>query len=124
MLTLLDVSRDFLDDFVVTVLRPLARVHLVDGDNHLLDTEGVGEEGVLAGLTVLGDTGFEFTSTGGDDENGTVGLGSTCCAKARTRVVSDRVGFNACDHTPESRDSVRSRPTKNQPVIMFLMKSR
>ena len=40
-------------------------------------TEGEGKESVLAGLTVLGDTSLELTGTGGDDEDGTVGLGST-----------------------------------------------
>jgi len=32
---------------------------------------------VLSGLTVLGDTGLELTSTGGDDEDSAVGLGGT-----------------------------------------------
>jgi len=32
---------------------------------------------VLTSLTILGDTGFEFTSTGSNDENGAVSLGST-----------------------------------------------
>lgn len=32
---------------------------------------------MLAGLTILGDTRFEFTSTGSDDENGAVGLRGT-----------------------------------------------
>ena len=41
----------------------LGGVHLVDTDDKLLDTQGVGKEGVLSGLTVLGDTGLEFTST-------------------------------------------------------------
>jgi len=29
---------------------------------------------VFSGLTVLGDTGFKFTDTGGDDEDGAIGL--------------------------------------------------
>ena len=32
---------------------------------------------MLTSLTILGDTGFEFTSTGSNDENGAVSLGST-----------------------------------------------
>ena len=32
---------------------------------------------MLAGLAILGDTGLELTSAGGDDEDGAVGLGST-----------------------------------------------
>jgi hypothetical protein len=29
---------------------------------------------VLAGLTVLGDTGFEFTDTAGNNQDGAIGL--------------------------------------------------
>lgn len=32
---------------------------------------------MLTGLTILGDTGFEFTSTSSNDENSAVGLGGT-----------------------------------------------
>ena len=52
----------------------LGGVHLVAGHDELLDTEGVGEEGVLPGLPVLGDAGLELTSAGGDDENSAVSL--------------------------------------------------
>ena len=55
----------------------LGSVHLVDGDDKLPDTKGEGKEGVLASLTVLGNTGLEFTSTSSDDEDGAVGLGGT-----------------------------------------------
>jgi hypothetical protein len=74
---LLDEVGGFLDDFVETLLGPLGGVHLVDGDQELLDTEGVGEKSVLTGLTILGDTGFELTSAGSNDENSAVGLGGT-----------------------------------------------
>jgi len=74
---LLDEVGGLLDDLLVTVLRPLGGVHLVDGDNELLDTKGVGEKCVLTSLAILGDTSLELTSTGGNDENGAVGLGST-----------------------------------------------
>ena len=50
-------------------------VHLVDTDDELLNSESVSEESVLAGLSILGDTGFELTSTGGDDEHTAIGLG-------------------------------------------------
>jgi len=75
----LDVVGDFLDDFFVSVLGVfwLGVVHLVDSDDELFDTEGEGQQSVFSGLTVLGDTGFEFTDTGGDDEDGAIGLGST-----------------------------------------------
>ena len=55
----------------------LRGVHLVDSDDELLDTEGEREKGVLASLTVLGDTGLKLTSTSGNDEDGAVSLGST-----------------------------------------------
>lgn len=74
---LLDEVGGLLDDLLVTVLGPLGGVHLVDGDDELLDTEGVGKQGVLTGLAILGDTGLELTSTGGNDENGAVSLGGT-----------------------------------------------
>ena len=74
---LLDEVGCFLDDLLVTVARPLGSVHLVDGNNELPDTEGEGKECMLASLSILGDTSFEFTSTGGDNEDSAVGLGST-----------------------------------------------
>lgn len=74
---LLDERRGLLDDLVETILGPLGGVHLVDGDDELLDTQGVGEQSVLTGLAILGDTSLELTSTGGNDENGAVGLGGT-----------------------------------------------
>jgi len=76
---LLNVTLDFLTDFQETGLAVRSRgggVHLVDSDDELLDSESVGEESVLAGLSILGDTGFELTSTGGDDEHTAIGLGS------------------------------------------------
>jgi len=76
---LLDESRDFLLDFLETSLGVwwLSGVHLVDSDDELLDTQGVGEQSVLTGLTVLGDTSLELTSSGGDDEHTAIGLRST-----------------------------------------------
>merc|ERR1719515_291324 len=76
---LLDVVGDFGSDFSESLLAVwwLGGVHLVDSDDELLDTEGVGEESVLSGLAVLGDTSFELTNTGGDDEDGAIGLGGT-----------------------------------------------
>jgi hypothetical protein len=74
---LLDEGGGLLDDLLETGLGPVGGVHLVDGDDELADTEGVGEQSVLTGLAILGDTSLELTSTGGNDENGAVGLGST-----------------------------------------------
>lgn len=59
---LLDKVGCFLDNFLETILRPLGSVHLVDGNNELLNTKGVGEKSVLTGLTILGDTSLELTS--------------------------------------------------------------
>lgn len=55
----------------------LGGVHLVDGNDELSHTEGEGEEGVLASLSILGDTGFEFTSSASNDEDSAVSLGSS-----------------------------------------------
>jgi hypothetical protein len=74
---LLDEVGGLLDDLLETGLGPLGGVHLVDGNDELLDTEGVGEQSVLTGLSVLGDTSLELTSTGGNDENSAIGLGGT-----------------------------------------------
>jgi len=76
---LLDVVGDFLVDFLETRLavRWLSGVHLVDSDDELLHTQGVGQESVLAGLTVLGDTGFELTGSGSDNQDTAIGLGGS-----------------------------------------------
>lgn len=74
---LLDEVGGLLNDFVVTLLGPLAGVHLVKSDNELLNTEGESEQSVLTGLAILGDTSLELTSTGGNDENSAVGLRGT-----------------------------------------------
>jgi hypothetical protein len=74
---LLDERGGLLDDLLVTGLRPLGGVHLVDGDDELLDTEGEGEQSVLTSLAILGDTSLELTSTSGNDENGAVSLRGT-----------------------------------------------
>lgn len=74
---LLDEVGGLLDNFPVTVLRPFGSVHLVDGDDELLDTEGEREQSVLTGLAILGDTSLELTSTGTNNEDSAVGLGGT-----------------------------------------------
>ena len=74
---LLDEALGLLDDLVESVLGPLAGVHLVASNNELPDTEGEGEEGVLSGLSVLGDTGLELSDTGGNDKDGAVSLRGT-----------------------------------------------
>jgi len=74
---LLDEVGCLLDDLLEAILGPLGGVHLVDGDDQLLDTESVGEESVLTSLAILGDTSFELTSTSGNNENGAISLGGT-----------------------------------------------
>jgi len=74
---LLDETGSLLDDFVESVLGPLAGVHLVASNDELPDTEGEGKQSVLSGLTILGDTSLELSDTGGNDKNGAVGLGGT-----------------------------------------------
>mmetsp|Transcript_27789 Transcript_27789/g.88213 ORF Transcript_27789/g.88213 Transcript_27789/m.88213 type:complete len:440 (+) Transcript_27789:3276-4595(+) len=74
---LLEVASHLTLDLVVAVLGVVGGVDLVHADDHLLHAEGVGEESVLAGLAILGDTGLELTSAGGDDEEGDIGLGGT-----------------------------------------------
>ena len=73
---LLDEARHLLLDLLEPGLGVggLGGVHLVDAHDELLDPEGVGEEGVLAGLAVLGDAGLELAGAGGDDEDAAVGL--------------------------------------------------
>mmetsp|Transcript_1725 Transcript_1725/g.4763 ORF Transcript_1725/g.4763 Transcript_1725/m.4763 type:complete len:459 (+) Transcript_1725:159-1535(+) len=61
-------------DLLVAVLLVVDRVHLVHGHDHLLHAQGVRQQGVLAGLALLGDTSLELTHAGGDDEHGHVGL--------------------------------------------------
>jgi hypothetical protein len=76
---LLDEVGNFSLDFVEAVLREVDGlvVHLVDQDDELLDTKGVGKEGVLTSLSVGSDTGLELTSGRGNDEHSAIGLGGT-----------------------------------------------
>ena len=67
-------------DILLDLLEPLlgvgrlGGVHLVDGHDELLDVKGVGEQGVLPRLPVLGDANLELSSPGGVDEDSAVGL--------------------------------------------------
>lgn len=65
---LLDEVGCLLDDFFIPRFGPFGGVHLVDGNDELLDTQGVGQKGMFTGLTILGDTSFEFTDTSGNDD--------------------------------------------------------
>merc|ERR1719245_2351005 len=105
---LLDEARHFLLNFLKPSLavRRLSRVHLVDGNNELLDTQGVGEQGVLSGLAILGDTSLELSSTGGDDEYSAISLGSTSNhvldEVTMSRSVDDGDVVLGCLELPES----------------------
>merc|ERR1719270_2562405 len=72
------VVSDLLDkvgNLLLDLLKPglavgrLGGVHLVTGNNELLDTEGVGEESVFSGLSVLGDPALELASSRGNDQH-------------------------------------------------------
>ena len=69
----------FAFDFLVTgffVSNGLV-VHLVDGNDHLLYTQSVGQQTVLSGLSILGEGTFETPLVGWDDQDGNIGLGGT-----------------------------------------------
>jgi len=72
----LDVRFNFFLDFSESRLGVwwLGVVDFVDTNDHLFDTQGVRQQSVFSGLSVLGDTGLEFTSGRGDDQNGAIGL--------------------------------------------------
>jgi hypothetical protein len=55
----------------------LGGIHLVDGNDELTHSKGERQKGVLTGLAVLGNTGFELTSTTGNNKNSTIGLRCT-----------------------------------------------
>jgi len=55
----------------------LGGIHLIDRNDELAHSKGERQKGVLTGLTVLGNTGFKFTSTAGNNKNSTVGLRCT-----------------------------------------------
>merc|ERR1740129_279571 len=76
---LLDKPRNFLLDLLKPGLAVgwLGGIHLVDGHDQLLHTQSVGQQGVLSGLPVLGDTSFELSGTGCDDQNTAISLGSS-----------------------------------------------
>jgi len=76
---LLDVSLDFFTNFQesrLVVRVGSGGVHLVDTDDELLDTQRVGEQGMFAGLAILGNASLELTCARSNDEDGTIGLRS------------------------------------------------
>mmetsp|Transcript_17302 Transcript_17302/g.39801 ORF Transcript_17302/g.39801 Transcript_17302/m.39801 type:complete len:538 (-) Transcript_17302:171-1784(-) len=76
---------EFLLDFVETILRPAARVHLVDSNKNLFNSQKVEKTSVLTGLTFinsqlgigLGNGGFETSLLGGNQKHTNIsGCGS------------------------------------------------
>lgn len=66
----------FLDDFVnsfLSILNGLV-INLVDTYDHLLYTQSEGQQSMFSSLTILGDTGFEFTRRRGNHQNSYIGL--------------------------------------------------
>jgi len=74
---LLQVVGHLLLDIVVSLLTVLASIHLVQGDDHLLDTKSEGEESVLLGLAFRSPATLETTGGGVDNQDGNIGLGGT-----------------------------------------------
>mmetsp|Transcript_1526 Transcript_1526/g.3113 ORF Transcript_1526/g.3113 Transcript_1526/m.3113 type:complete len:316 (-) Transcript_1526:23-970(-) len=70
----LDVVHD-LDEALLVPSSAGGVVHLVDTDDQLLNTQGVGEQGVLLGGATLRDTRLEVVAV--DDQQGNIGLGGT-----------------------------------------------
>lgn len=74
---LLQVVSNVLLDLLITLLRVVVGVHLVQGNNELLDTESVGEQSVLTSLAVTGKATLESSGRRIDDENGSISLRGT-----------------------------------------------
>lgn len=73
---LLDVSADFFNDFIIALLAVvgLGGVHFVDAYNELLDSQGVGQQGVFSGLSVLGYPSLKLAYTSRHNQHSTIGL--------------------------------------------------
>lgn len=54
-------------------------VHLVDTNDHLLDTEGVGKQSMLSGLAILRDTSLKLAYTSSNDQHGAISLSWNKC---------------------------------------------
>lgn len=57
----LEEKFNFSADFVVSVLTETSRVHLVNANNHLFDSQSEGQKSVFSGLSVFRNSGFEFS---------------------------------------------------------------
>ena len=84
-------------DFVETglVVVDCLVIHLVDGDNDLLDAECEGKKCVFTCLALFSDTGFETTECGVDDKDSSISLGCACDHVLDEVTVS--WGINDCE---------------------------
>lgn len=73
----LEVVGHVLLDLLVTLLAVLVGVHLVEGNDELLDTESVGEQSVLTSLSITSETALEASRRGVNNEDGGIGLRGT-----------------------------------------------
>lgn len=119
---LLDEVGGFLNDFLVTCLGPLSGVHLVDGNDELLDTQSVGEQGVLTSLAILGDTSLELTSTGSDNKNSAIGLGSTSNHVLDKITVAGSVWYKMLDMAKKKQKLVCARLTNDSDHVLGSLK--
>lgn len=67
---------EFSLDFFVSVLGETDGlfVHFVKADDHLFNSQSEGEQSVFSGLSVFGNSGFEFSLGGSNHEHGAIGL--------------------------------------------------
>jgi len=76
---LLEVGGELGLDLIVSLLIVLdgGVIHLVDSNNHLLDSHGLGEKSMLSGLSVLGESSFETSDIGSNHEDSGISLGGS-----------------------------------------------
>lgn len=115
---LLNVGAHFLHNFLVALLAVvrLGGVHFVDAHDELLDSQGVGQQGMLAGLSVLGYTGLELADASCHDQHGAVGL-----QVGRLNIYIQRVKLS--QRQGAKKVAILMLQTWEVPVIMFLIKS-
>jgi len=73
----LEVVGDLFLDIVVSLFLVSGGVHLVKGNDHLLDTKGESKESVLLGLAFRGPTTFKSTWGTINNKDSDIGLGSS-----------------------------------------------
>lgn len=66
---------------------------------------------MFTGLTVLGDTSFELTSAGSDDEDTAIGLGGTSDHVLDEITVSGSVNDLCCKHSVSISGEAMTRET-------------